>query len=189
MATTTTSGETATDEALAGVVARRGQPGGSMASAGSAFDGLYRRHAPLLLARVARSDADDLHQVVWLRVWEFLPEADPGPFRGWLYKIAHNAVIDHARKKRPGPLGPDGDLADARVAGPDLGLIESERTAALEACLAKLPPEAAALVRARLDGRDYSEIAKALGMVADQAYRRFHKAKAQLQTCVERALS
>ena len=53
-----------------------------------------------LLARVARSEVDDLDQLAWLRVWKSLPDADPGPFRAWLFQIARNALIDHSRKSK-----------------------------------------------------------------------------------------
>jgi hypothetical protein len=47
---TTALDESATDETLAERIARRDRPDGSMASARSAFEQLYRRHAPSQLA-------------------------------------------------------------------------------------------------------------------------------------------
>jgi RNA polymerase sigma-70 factor (ECF subfamily) len=196
MGMASTASESTTDEELAGDVARRDQSGGSMASARSAFDQLYRRHAltlkAFMLARVARSDVDDLHQLVWLRVWKSLPEAKPGPFRAWLFEIARNSMIDHARKKRPGSLaeGEAGVLVDGKASQPESRLIEHERKTALERCLTKLKPETAVVVvRGRLSGEDYQSIAKAQGITPDRAYSLYHKAVKILQTCVERALS
>jgi RNA polymerase sigma-70 factor, ECF subfamily len=191
----TARGESISDEELAGVVARRDQAGGSMASARSAFDQLHVRHDPrlraFLLARIARSEVDDVDQTTWLHIWKSLPDADPGPFRAWLFKIARNAMIDHHRKKRPGLLA-DGEaeaILDVRLGQPDGRLIEHERKAALERCLDKLDPNAAVVVRGRLSGEDYEAIAKAQGIDPRRLHSLFHKAKGLLKTCVERALS
>lgn len=181
------------DEGLAEVVARRDLPGGSAASARLAFQRLYDRHAHLLLAFLrarAAVEADDLHQVVWLRVWQHLPEAQPGPFRAWLHRIARNALIDDSRKKRPGAFA-DGQaeaVVDGRHATPGLAAEDRERANALEDCLGKLRPEVVALVRARLGGEGYEAIAGTLRITAEQAHRRFYKAKESLKACVEKVL-
>jgi RNA polymerase sigma-70 factor (ECF subfamily) len=46
-----------------------------------------------------REVAEDLTSLVFLRVWENLGSFKIGctPFTGWLYRIAHNAVIDYYR--------------------------------------------------------------------------------------------
>lgn len=45
--------------------------------------------------------ADDITSKVFLKVWEKLGsyEAGKSPFMAWIYRIAHNAVIDHYRAK------------------------------------------------------------------------------------------
>jgi RNA polymerase sigma-70 factor, ECF subfamily len=181
-----------TDEELAEVVARRGRPGGSMAPADRAFQSLYDRHAGPLLAflatRVRRADLDDLHQDIWRRAWEHLPGSfTGGQFRAWLFRIAHNALIDHGRKRRPEPLGDNHTLADHRHEPPEARLIEEERMTILRRCLDRLEPQSAALVRARLGGEDYVVVCQRLGITPAQAHKRLHAAKAQLKTCVERA--
>jgi len=47
--------------------------------------------------------AEDLTEMVFLRAWEALPKSRRKikNFRAWIYRIAHNLVIDHKRKKRP----------------------------------------------------------------------------------------
>ncbi len=190
---TTARGEPVADERLAEVVARRDDPGGSIASAKSALDQLYRRHAPLLLAfllaRARRAEAEDIHQLVWLRVWRKLPEAKPGPFRGWLYQIARRLLIDQSRQKRPESLAEAeaGTIADQRAPSPFGRMIEGERAQALEGCLAELTEPAALAVRARLAGEDYESVAATLRITPEQAHRLFYKAKESLKSCVERA--
>src|SRR5512135_3813397 len=89
------------DEALDRLVeaARNGDP--------DAFGALFDRyHAPVyryIVARVGRpSDAEDLAQLVFVKALEALPryEARGVPFGGWLFRLARNVVIDHARTRR-----------------------------------------------------------------------------------------
>ncbi|NJD27494.1 MAG: sigma-70 family RNA polymerase sigma factor [Chloroflexi bacterium] len=56
-----------------------------------------------VVSRVGRpSDAEDLTQLIFVKALEALPryEARGVPFGGWLFKLARNAVIDHARTNR-----------------------------------------------------------------------------------------
>ncbi len=190
----TTASESVSDEELAGVVARREQAGSSMTSAASALERLYQRHElPLksfLMARVGRADAEDLSQLVWLRVWKSLPGAKPGPFRAWLFEIARNALVDHARKKRPGSLADDqaGGIVDGALGKPEARLVEHERKTALENCLARLKQEYAVVVRGRLSGEEYDSISKAQGIRPERAHSIYHKAVKLLKSCVERVL-
>ena len=58
-----------TDEQLAAVVARRGESDLAPCAAGDAFDRLYHKYAPLLLAYIATrawpAEPEELHQEVW----------------------------------------------------------------------------------------------------------------------------
>jgi RNA polymerase sigma-70 factor (ECF subfamily) len=49
-----------------------------------------------------RQEAEDLSEAVFLRVWKALDENPPREvvFRLWLYRIAHNAVVDHYRARK-----------------------------------------------------------------------------------------
>ena len=178
------------DEELAAEIARRDASERASRAAREAFEGLYRRHAPLLLAfmssRVHASDRDDLHQDIWQRVWTSLPaQFQGGNFRAWLYQIARNAIIDLGRKKRPAPLTDPLALVDGRSERAGSLLLEQERKAALERCLKALKSELAELVRARLGGDSYTDVCGRLGLRPEQANKLFHLAKTQLKTCVE----
>ena len=64
--------------------------------------------------------AEDLTAQVFMKAWDKLTTFEPGraPFLGWLYRIAHNAVVDYYRTHKvalpleeepiPDPLGPRG---------------------------------------------------------------------------------
>jgi RNA polymerase sigma factor (sigma-70 family) len=182
-----------TDEDLAAVVARRGDSDRALRAARDAFEALYRRHAPLLLAflaaRVRPADREDVHQEVWQRAWTHLPDQFHGGNLGaWLHTIARNALIDRARKSRPESLAEPDARLDGRGRPAHELLVEHERAEALRRCLEKLEAKAAALVRARLGGEDYDGVCRRLGLEAQQAYKLFHLAKDRLKTCVKRAL-
>jgi DNA-directed RNA polymerase specialized sigma24 family protein len=90
---------------------RRQDWGPALQAPHEAFEELYRRHASRLLAflaaRVKRSDLDEVHQDVWLRVWERLPAQMRTPgwrdsdFSAWLYQVTRRYLIERSREKRP----------------------------------------------------------------------------------------
>lgn len=72
-----------------------------------AFASLYDTHRDgihrYIFFRVADPElAEDLTSEVFLRAWGNLKTFRIGrsPFAGWLYRIAHNAVIDHYRTRK-----------------------------------------------------------------------------------------
>lgn len=70
---------------------------------GRIFDIYHRPVHRYIVARTHNpADAEDLTQLVFLKALEALPryEARGIPFGGWLFRLARNAVIDHARTHR-----------------------------------------------------------------------------------------
>jgi RNA polymerase sigma factor (sigma-70 family) len=186
--------KSASDDELAGAIARREESEGAMRVAQEACGELFTRHARKLLAflsaRVHRNDLEDIHQAVWERVWQHLPTGfRGGNFRAWLHQVARNYIIDVGRKKRAELLHGSEDLSDHGRDGPSERLLEVERATVLRGCLERLNSEAAALVRARLSGESYDDVCPRLGLKAAQAHKLFHQAKQELRLCVERALA
>lgn len=73
-----------------------------------AFGALYDRFQPeivrYLTHRTRDADAaEDLAQQVFLKAWQAIPRyEDRGvPFKAWLYRMAHNQMVDHFRSRRP----------------------------------------------------------------------------------------
>jgi RNA polymerase sigma factor (sigma-70 family) len=183
-----------TDEDLAARVARPRDSVATLRDAQDACRELYQRHARSLLAflagRVARADLEDAHHAVWLRVWEKLPtQFDGRHFRGWLFQIARNYLIDQARRPRPDLTAETYAWAAADACRPDERLLEEERQLVLERCLKKLDEVLAALIRGRLGGEGYPELCRRLSLPAERAHRLFHEAKDQLQACVARSIA
>jgi len=67
------------------------------------FDAYLERIHRYVYFRVLDAElAEDITSLVFLKVWENLHsfQNGPSPFAGWLYRIAHNAIVDHYRATR-----------------------------------------------------------------------------------------
>lgn len=78
----------------------------SLAGDAAAFGDLYECYLDAIyhyvFYRVAgREEAEDLTETIFLRAWQALDKNPPreAPFRLWLYRIAHNAIVDHYRMR------------------------------------------------------------------------------------------
>ena len=90
------------EPAIVGALVERAQQGDA-----EAFGALYDRFQPEIVRYLAHrtGDADaaeDLAQQVFLKAWQAIPryEARGVPFKAWLYRMAHNQMVDHFRTKR-----------------------------------------------------------------------------------------
>ena len=89
------------DEAVERLVAAA--KAGDPEAFGSLFDVYYGPVYRYVASRVGRpSDAEDLAQLVFVKVLESLPRYEQRgvPFGGWLFRLARNVVIDHVRTRR-----------------------------------------------------------------------------------------
>jgi RNA polymerase sigma-70 factor (ECF subfamily) len=122
-----------------------------------------------------RSAAEDLTQDAFLKVFRSLGTFDPTlRLNAWVLRIAHNAAIDHLRRKRhellPLDLPDDegGEPVSARLpAGtptPEEIATRTSLAAALDAALDRLRPEYRAMLTLRFqEDLDYQEIAQVTG--------------------------
>ncbi|MBE0476907.1 MAG: sigma-70 family RNA polymerase sigma factor [Coriobacteriia bacterium] len=138
-----------------------------------AFGALYDLYADRVYgyckARVGdHHDAEDLTEAVFLQAYEAIGTySDRGlPFGAWLFRIAHNAVVDALRRRARRPYETAAELPECGDAVPDpedsvLRAAEADR---VRACVARLTDEQAAVVTLRhLWGFDVSETARVLG--------------------------
>ena len=143
----------------------------------AAFEELVRRTARLVFARLyldtGRSDrAEDLLQETYLLAFRSLRRlADPARFRPWLLAIAHNVLIDDARKatrlKRLAPLSTDMALSRVPAVGPrpDEAAQREELRQRVLAVLRSLPEEYRLPLTLRyIVGAEYDEISDQLGL-------------------------
>jgi RNA polymerase sigma-70 factor (ECF subfamily) len=109
--------------------------------------------------------AEDVHQQVFLEVWQRARAYDPGRARllTWILVIARSRAIDHLRRRIPEPRDPIGGIALFEAGDEYVDeLIEHWRMAHL---LGRLPDEEADLLRRRFyDDRTQAQIAAETGI-------------------------
>lgn len=128
----------------------------------SLLDELYR----YIYYRVSdERDAEDLTEVTFLKAWEGLASfRGKVPFSAWIYRIAHNVVIDHYRaRKEIVSLTETTDVV-WEEAGPESEILDSDRRQRLARILMKLSPlHQHVLVLRFVNGFSVSEVAEVLG--------------------------
>ncbi len=94
-----------------------------------AFAQLYEAHFDRIYRYVAlriggKEEAEDVTQRVFLNALKAIPHFKPQgrPFSSWLYRIAHNQVVDHLRKKgkQPTTLPDESLVRDDHENNPEL---------------------------------------------------------------------
>jgi RNA polymerase sigma-70 factor, ECF subfamily len=134
----------------------------------AALETLYGEYAPTVLGYLIntmrdRGAAEDVHQQVFLEVWQRAPSYDPerASVLTWIMTIARSRAIDELRRRRPEPHDPTEGFDLVEDADPDQSpdaLVERWRIAHL---LSRLRPEEAELLRMRFyEGLSQSEIAQ-----------------------------
>lgn len=134
-----------------------------------AFERLVERHLrpihayALRLAR-SRSDADDLAQETFLKVWQRAGTWRPDAVRvtTWLHRITHNAFVDTWRRREP--VEPLDDEADFAIDDTGMGGA-TDPLAALNKAIDTLPlNQRTAVALALVNGFTTDETAHIMGM-------------------------
>ncbi|KAA3663542.1 MAG: RNA polymerase sigma factor [Chloroflexi bacterium] len=134
-----------------------------------AFGQIYMRHLDAIYRYVYfrvqdNKDAEDLTEQIFLKAWESLPGyKDKGyPFSSWLYRIAHNLVIDfHRRNKFIQPMPPVEEMNWANESPSTLEqLIKTEELNSLTQAIAKLPDTQQEVIILRfVEGLSHEQVA------------------------------
>jgi RNA polymerase sigma-70 factor (ECF subfamily) len=133
---------------------------------------LYRKHLrPVygyLYARLRdREEAEDLAALVFERALSGIKSYKAtGSFAGWLYTIAHRALADHYRKRRPRqvPVETHADTLLDPGAGPEDRAIASDQVRRILQIIAQFGQEQQDVIALRfMAGLPYAEIAQAMG--------------------------
>ena len=118
-----------------------------------------------LCMRVLRSesDAEEVLQEVYVRVWTRAGQYDPARARAmsWLAGIARNGAIDRIRGRKPGgaPIDAAHDVADEAPSAFEL-IERAEDKRRLGGCLDELDEQPRSMIRAAFfDGLSYAELA------------------------------
>ena len=106
---------------------------------------LYDQYAPLIYAYLYRRVhdaqlAEDLTGEVFMRVLQAIQSEQfwHTSFRGWLYRIAHNLLVDHYRKQPPVPMLALDEQLVAAQSDPDSALAEKLSRQDLLAAISQL---------------------------------------------------
>lgn len=140
--------------------------------------------------------AEDVLQDVLMKAIAALRSdaAPPHNLAAWLYRVAHNAAMDHHRARRPSE-SLDDELAEVLPAPQaDPALAAAVLADCVRPLLSTLPEAYRTVVHAsELEGRSLREIAEAHGISVDAAKQRASRGRRQLRDellrCCEVALS
>jgi RNA polymerase sigma-70 factor (ECF subfamily) len=143
-----------------------------------AYATLYEHYRPLIYRFLRRrldgadEAVEDLTEDVFVKLYEKLDRyVDRGlPFTAWLYRIAHNQLVDYVRTLPRHYTQPIDAVADVpeHQAGPAYASVLDRET--LEPALARLTPEQRRAVELRfLQGMSVAETAAAMGRSEEAA--------------------
>lgn len=142
----------------------------------AAFEGLIERHQARVLGTVAKmlagaTDAEDIAQQVFLRVWQSAARYEPtAKFTTWLLTITRNLVFNEMRRLRRAkwvPIEGDDhaprDFPDEQTPDASQNAAASDLQAAIARAISHLPEQQRlALILRRYEDLPYEEIAEIL---------------------------
>ena len=131
------------------------------------FAPIYRRYAPDIYRYCyrclgSREDAEDATSQVFTQALARLSQLRDDNFRPWIYRIAHNVVIDMTRKARPSTSLDDAEVHASTAPSPESEALAHEQQERVAAALATLSERDRQLVQLRLAGLTGEEIAAVL---------------------------
>jgi RNA polymerase sigma-70 factor (ECF subfamily) len=160
----------------------------------AAFGSLYECHLDRIYRYVfyrvgSSSEAEDLTEQVFLKAWEAIDRYEPrgAPFAAWLYRLAHNLVVDHYRGKRV--TTPLDEVADAEEVGVDVvaAVEDSLDVEEVRAAIQTLNPEYQQLIALRfLEELSHAEVAQIIGKSEGAARVIQHRALQALARALEK---
>jgi RNA polymerase sigma factor (sigma-70 family) len=130
-----------------------------------AFDVLYERHRPVVLAVSmgvlgTTQDAEDATQETFSALAVALRTKPPAEMRPWLIRVARNASIDTTRRRRHRLLTLDGEIPD--IPARPTGAGQAELAMVLDGIRDLPEGQRMALLMRELGGHTYAEIAEFL---------------------------
>jgi RNA polymerase sigma-70 factor, ECF subfamily len=141
-----------------------------------------------------RHEAEDLTQEVFLRVYRTLRNFEPerGAFNTWMTQVTRNLLIDHYRRTKRDRItdsmedAPEVGIKPAQGRLPDQAALDSELSNQVQQALAKLSPELREAVILRdLQGFEYGEIQKVLGVPEGTVKSRINRGRIELARRLE----
>lgn len=152
----------------------------------AAFAILYRRyvvpvHRYCYRRLGDRAAAEDATGTIFLKALASLPGYREGSFRGWLFAIAHHAVVDALRARRPSSSLEAAWAVAAGDPSPEELMLVGEERRTVQEMLAFLTPDQRRVVELRLAGLTGPEIARVLGRTTNAVDVAQHRAIRRLR--------
>lgn len=150
------------------------------------FEALLQTHRKIVFkvaAVYARGEEDrrDLAQEILLQVWRSFAGYDAArPFSTWMYRVALNVGLSHARRQRERTQPLDETLIDTLAGGTPINEPD-ERLSELARAIGMLEPLDRALMMLYLDEQPYAEIAAVLGIGESNVGTRLARLKQRLR--------
>ncbi len=141
-----------------------------------------------------RHEAEDLTQETFLRIYGALSKFQPeqGAFTTWMTSVTRNLLIDHHRRTKRDRItdsmedAPQIETKRAPGRLPDQVALDSELSDQVQRALAKVSPELREAVILRdLQGFEYSEIQKVLGVPEGTVKSRINRGRIELAKRLE----
>jgi RNA polymerase sigma-70 factor (ECF subfamily) len=159
-----------------------------------AFEALLQTHRKIVFKVAAvyargEDDRQDLAQEILLQLWRSFAGYDAArPFSTWMYRVALNVGLSHARRQRERTQPLDATLVDTLGGGTPIDEPD-ERLALLARVIDTLEPLDRALVLLYLDEQPYAEIAAVLGIGESNVGTRLARLKQRLRRDMTGAMS
>ncbi len=153
----------------------------------------YRRPLFGFILRMTegRDEAEDIFQETWIRAIRNLHRYRDRRLLSWLFRIAHNVIIDRSRKKKPAYSLQDEsseghtaeDMMAAAAPPPDQLHSQTDLGTRIRHAVAALPPEQRRVFVLRMDSElSFKEIAKLESIPLNTALARMRYAIDKLRT-------
>jgi RNA polymerase sigma-70 factor (ECF subfamily) len=165
---------------------------------------LIEAHQHRIIGTVAKmlgddSDAEDIAQQVFIRVWKSAARYEPtAKFTTWLFKITRNLVFNELRRRKRHPAqsldAPRDDdrplqMPDTGVKAPDTSLLDDEMQAAIQRAIDELPEtQRMAVVLRRYDDISYEEIGEILDLSVPAVKSVLFRARTELREKLKKYL-
>ncbi|MCC6615492.1 MAG: sigma-70 family RNA polymerase sigma factor [Anaerolineae bacterium] len=143
----------------------------------AAFAPVYERYVERIYAYCARraspTEAEDLTSLVFARALAAVHDYRGGSVAAWLFRIAHNVVVNHYRDRHPSLALDD---ADSPQPGPLDRLIAADEQRLIRRLIDELPAEQQNLLSLKLSaGLTSAEIGVVLGKSAGAVRVELHR--------------
>jgi RNA polymerase sigma-70 factor (ECF subfamily) len=130
-----------------------------------------------------REAAEDVTQLVFERAIKGLSRyRHQESFRGWLFTIAHNEIVDQARRARPSTPLDDAIILLDPDPSPEEAALVRDANRQLRLLIAQLSERDQQLIDLRLAGLNDREIAEVVGMSHGSVRTRQYRALQQLRS-------